>query len=60
MRERFGSDTTGGHFLQAVITNGRSSAQRRFHVSLLEQAALLSRMRPDPSKTIGLQFKFHG
>jgi len=48
-----------GHSLQAIITDGRRSAQCRCHVSFFEQPALLCGMRPDPGKAIGLEFKFH-
>src|SRR5580704_15693788 len=58
MGERFRTDMAGGHFLQVVITDGGGGAQRGLHVSAFEQAALLSGMRPDTSKTVCLEFQF--
>ena len=60
VRERIRADVTCGHFLQAVVADGRRCAQRRFHVTLFQQAALLCGMRPNTREAIGLQFQFHG
>jgi len=60
MRERIRVDVVARHFLQTVVTDRGSCAQARFDVALIEEAALLCRMCPDPCEAVGLQLHFHG
>ena len=59
MRERLWAHMPGGHFLQAVIAHRRRRAERRLHVSLLQQSALLCGVRPHAREAVRLQFQPH-
>ena len=60
MREGIRIYMPSGHLLQPVISHRGSRAKSGLDIALLEQAALLRRVRPDPGKAIGLQFHLHG
>lgn len=51
----------GGRFgtHSVVVSHRRSRAQRRLHIALFQQSALLRGVRPDARKTIRLQFKLY-
>ena len=49
-----------GHLLQPVISHGGSRAKSGLDIALFEQTTLLGGMRPNPGKTISLQFHLYG
>ena len=44
--------------LQTIITNRSCGLQPGLNIRLIDDVALLSRITPDSSETIGLQFEF--
>jgi hypothetical protein len=60
MREGIGRNVPAGLFLEAVVSDRCRGGKAFIDVSLLQNAALICAVAPDPREAVGLKFEPDG